>query len=198
MSDVPEYVLDRVFNAPRELVWKAWTDPELVAQWYGPNIETIIHGYDLKVGGAWLNEMKMGDKSDLSKMVFQEIVTEEKLVWLHSSVDENWDVAANQMMPDWPRTLLTTVTFTDEGGGTKVRLSQVPVDAAENEIAFFAKMMADMDGGWGGGYKNYRYAACGYAGIIFDNPIDLRCSGYSLDQNQFSSETCARPVKFWR
>jgi len=153
MSDVPEYVLDRVFNAPRELVWKAWTDPELVAQWYGPNIETIIHGYDLKVGGAWLNEMKMGDKSDLSKMVFQEIVTEEKLVWLHSSVDENWDVAANQMMPDWPRTLLTTVTFTDEGGGTKVRLSQVPVDAAENEIAFFAKMMANMDGGWGGGYK---------------------------------------------
>lgn len=153
MSDLPEYVLERVFNAPREMVWKAWTDPNIVAQWYGPNIETIIHGYDLKVGGAWLNEMKMGEKSDLSKMVFQEIVTAEKLVWLHLSVDENWDVAANKMMLDWPRTLLTTVTFVDEGTGTKVRLSQVPVDATEKESAFFAKMMANMDGGWGSGYK---------------------------------------------
>ena len=36
MSDLPEYILDRVFDAPREMVWRAWTDPEFLPRWYGP------------------------------------------------------------------------------------------------------------------------------------------------------------------
>ena len=43
MSELPEYVLDRIFDAPRPLVWRAWTDPQLLARWYGPGVETIIH-----------------------------------------------------------------------------------------------------------------------------------------------------------
>lgn len=152
MSELPEYILDRVFNAPREMVWRAWTDPELLARWYGPGVDTIIHKYDLKPGGEWRNEMKWGDKSDLSKMVFQEIVSQEKLVWLHSSTDADWNIAANPMMPDWPRVLLTTVTFKEAGSKTKVRMSMVPVEATEAEIACFAGAMAGMDNGWGKGF----------------------------------------------
>lgn len=152
MTDLPVYKFDRVFDAPLDMVWRTWTEPELLATWYGPGVETIIHAYDLRVGGVWLNEMKWGEKSDLSKMAFQEVVHQEKLVWLHSSTDVNWDVQANQMMPDWPRNLLTTVTFEDAGNQTKVCLTQVPVDATEAEITCFAKMMAGMDNGWGAGY----------------------------------------------
>jgi uncharacterized protein YndB with AHSA1/START domain len=47
MSDLPTYVLERVFDAPRELVWKTWTDPKLLPRWYGPNVETIIHRLEL-------------------------------------------------------------------------------------------------------------------------------------------------------
>ena len=68
MSELPEYVLDRIFEAPRELVWRAWTDPEILHRWYGPIIETIIHKFDLKPGGSWLNEMKWGGNSDFSKI----------------------------------------------------------------------------------------------------------------------------------
>ncbi len=153
MSELPKYILDREFDAPRDMVWRAWTDPELLARWYGPGVDTIIHKFDLKPGGMWLNEMKWGDKSDLSKMVFQEVVPQEKLVWHHSSTDADWNVATNQMMADWPRVLLTTVTFEDAGAKTNVRLTQVPLDATEAEIACFAGMMAGMDKGWGGGYK---------------------------------------------
>ena len=85
MTDLPEYVLEREFDAPRDMVWRAWTDPELLARWYGPNVETIIHKFDLKPGGVWLNEMKMGDKSMLSKMAFEEVSPPEKMVWLHST-----------------------------------------------------------------------------------------------------------------
>lgn len=154
MSDLPEYVLDREFDAPHELVWKAWTDPELVARWYGPNIETVIHQFDLSPGGAWLNEMKMGGNSMFSKIVFQEVIAPERMVWHHHScTDADWNDIENPMMPGWPRLLLTTVTFTASGDKTNVRLSQVPMDASDEEIACFAKAMANMDGGWGSGYK---------------------------------------------
>lgn len=58
MSDLPEYVLERIFDASRPLVWRAWTDPEVLASWYGPGVETIIHEFDHRTGGVWLNEMK--------------------------------------------------------------------------------------------------------------------------------------------
>ena len=151
MPDTAEYVFDRIFDAPRVMVWRAWTEPELLARWYGPGVETIIHGFDLKPGGAWLNEMRWGDKSDRSKMVFQEVVPEERLVWHHSSTDADWNIVTNPMMADWPRVLLTTVTFEDQGAQTKVRLTMVPLDATEAEIACFAGAMAGMDKGWGSG-----------------------------------------------
>ncbi|MCH9005993.1 MAG: SRPBCC domain-containing protein [Proteobacteria bacterium] len=152
MSELPEYKLERIFEAPRELVWRAWTDPELLHRWYGPGIETIIHNFDLKPGGSWLNEMKWGGKSDFSKMVFQEVTPPSMLVWHHSSTDSDWNIITSPMMADWPRVLLTTVTFEDMGNKTNVRLTQVPVDATDAEIACFAAAMAGMDKGWGGGY----------------------------------------------
>lgn len=152
MSDLPVYVYNRVFSADLSTVWKAWTDPELLATWYGPGVETIIHEYDLRAGGVWKNEMKWGEHRDLSRMDFLEVVEQEKIVWNHSSVDADWNVAPNQMMPNWPKVLLTTVTFTATDAGTKVRLEQVPVDASEAENACFAEMMGGMDNGWGKGF----------------------------------------------
>lgn len=153
MSEKTEYVLERTFDAPREMVWRAWTDPELLSRWYGPGIETIIHDFDLQPGGAWLNEMRWGENADFSKMVFQEVTQAEKLVWHHSSTDADWNIISSPMMADWPRVLLTTVTFEDLGDKTNVRLSQIPMDATDAEIACFAAMMDGMSKGWGGGYK---------------------------------------------
>lgn len=48
MSEIPEYLLERVFNVPREMVWRAWTDPEILHRWYTPNIETTIHENGLR------------------------------------------------------------------------------------------------------------------------------------------------------
>ena len=152
MSDLPEYVIDRKFDAPRALVWRAWTDPDILHRWYGPNVETVIHRFDLEPGGAWLNEMKFGGQSHYSRMDFEEVTPQERLVWRHASTDADWNVAPNAMMPDWPKVLLTTVTFTEQANSTSVRLAQTPLDATEAEIASFAASMSNMDGGWGSGY----------------------------------------------
>ncbi len=152
MSDLPEYIVERMFDAPRAMVWRAWTDPELLARWYGPGVDTIIHKFDLKPGGVWLNEMKWGDKSDLSKAVFQEVVPEQKMVWHHSSTDADWNTVSNPMMADWPRVLLTVVTFEDDGAKTKVTLTWTPLKASEAEKACFANVMGNMGKGWESGF----------------------------------------------
>ena len=153
MNDLPTYVLEREFNAPRELVWKTWTDPKLLPRWYGPNVETIVHQLDLKPGGLWLVEMKWGSNSHYQRVEYTEIKPPERLVWLHSSSDAAWNIIPSPMKQDWPRVLLTTVTFEQSAGGTKLRLTWVPHEASDVEIACFAAAMEGMGKGWGGGME---------------------------------------------
>jgi len=153
MSDRPIYVLERDFDAPRALVWKTWTDPELLARWYGPNVETIIHRLDVRPGGLWLNEMKWGDKSNYQRAEYTEIVAPERLVCLMSSTDADWNVIPSPMMADWPRVLLTTVTFEDAGGRTRMRLTWEPHEASEAEIICFAAAIESLGKGWSAGMK---------------------------------------------
>jgi len=152
MSEKPEFILDREFDAPRDLVWRVWTDPDLIPRWYGPTAQTIVHKFDLKPGGLWLGEMKWGDNSKFSKIIFQEVVPQEKLSWHDSSTDAEWKITASPMMPDWPRVMLITVTFEDVGTRTSVRLTMMPVDATEAENACFAAAMSGMGKGWGSGF----------------------------------------------
>ena len=81
------------------------------------------------------------------------MVPPERLVWLHSMSDADWNIVANPMMPDWPRVLLTTVTFEDAGGRTKMRLTWVPHEASAAETACFEAAIEGMDKGWGAGME---------------------------------------------
>jgi len=167
MSSNPSlYELERVFYAHVDQVWQAWSRPELISRWYGPNVETIIHKFDFRAGGVWLNEMSWLDKegkpcSDFSKMAFIEIEKHAKIIWHHASVDKDWKSFTNPMMPDWPRLLLTTFTFEEITGvetptttsATKVCLQQIPLDANDKENACFANMIPHMNNGWNAGYK---------------------------------------------
>jgi len=151
MTELPTYVLERVFDAPRALVWKTWTDPELLARWYGPNVETIVHRLDVKPDGLWLNEMKWGERSNYQRAEYTEVAPPERLVMLQSNTDADWNIAANPMMPDWPRVLLTTVSFEADGARTRMRLTWVPHEASQAEIACFAAAIDGMDKGWAAG-----------------------------------------------
>jgi uncharacterized protein YndB with AHSA1/START domain len=153
MTDLPSYVLDREFNAPPELVWKTWTDPKLLARWYGPNVETIIHKLDVKPGGLWLNEMKMGGRSSYQRAEYTEVDPPRRLVCLMSNTDSGWNIAPNPMMADWPRVLLTTVTLESSGARTSMRLTWVPYQATEAEIACFAAALGGLSHGWSAGME---------------------------------------------
>jgi uncharacterized protein YndB with AHSA1/START domain len=153
MSGLPTYVLERVFDAPRDLVWRTWTDPQLLPRWYGPNVETIVHRLELRPGGLWLVEMKWGGNSHYQRVEYTEVTPPERLVWMHSSSDAGWNIIASPMKLNWPRVLLTTVTFEEDGARTKLRLTWVPHEASDAEIACFAAAMDGMGKGWDAGMK---------------------------------------------
>src|SRR5260370_32009472 len=107
-----ELVLTRVFDAPRELVFKVWTDPKHVARWWGPHRFTNpVCELDLRPGGAILIHIRSPDGIVYPMTgVFQEVVPPERLVFTSAALDSD----GNPMFE-----VLTTVTFAVEGGKTQ-------------------------------------------------------------------------------
>ncbi|MEM8919983.1 MAG: SRPBCC domain-containing protein [Pseudomonadota bacterium] len=151
MGDLPVYVLERRFNASRDLVWRAWTEPDLLSHWFGPNIETIIHKFELEPGGLWLNEMRMGDTSMYQRAEFTEVTPTTRLCWLQGSSDADWNLIKTPNMPDWPLQMLTEVAFESDGDATQMRLEWTPFEASKAEIEAFAAAMDGLGKGWGAG-----------------------------------------------
>lgn len=129
-------VITRVFDAPRELVWKAWTDPEYITRWWGPRGFTApVARIDLRVGGTFLSCMRSPDGQEIwGTGVFREIVPPERLVFSDSFADEHGNaVPASHygFAGEWPLEMQIEVTLEEEGGRTKVTLRHIGMPAAE-------------------------------------------------------------------
>jgi len=111
-----EIVTTRLLDAPRELVFKVWTDPKHLPHWYGPNgFRTTIEEMDVRPGGEWRLVMHGPDGRDYrNRIVFSEVVPPERLVYRH--VPEPGTE---------PVTHQTIVTFVDRGGKTELTLRLV-------------------------------------------------------------------------
>ncbi|MEH2447796.1 MAG: SRPBCC domain-containing protein [Nostoc sp.] len=112
--------MTRVFNAPRELVFKVWTDPKHVVQWWGPKgFTTRVTELDLRPGGKWRYVMIGLDGTEYPvKGVFREIVPFERIV-TSDEFDEGFEKVMNA---DLPRGIVMTALFEDLGSNTKLRL----------------------------------------------------------------------------
>ena len=106
----------RVFDAPRELVFDVWTDPNHIANWWGPRgFTTTTHVMDVRPGGEWRFIMHGPDGTDYdNEIVYLEVVRPERLVYTHGPAPI-FDV---------------TVTFTEEGGKTRVTMRSIFASAA--------------------------------------------------------------------
>ena len=111
-------VITRVFDAPRSLVFKAWTDSEHLARWYGPKGFTLTHcKIDLRPGGAYRYCMRSPEGNDhWLQGVYREIVEPEKLVCTYAWADGNGNATR-------PETVLA-LTFAEQDGKTALTLHQ--------------------------------------------------------------------------
>ena len=131
-------VIDRTFDAPQELIWQMWTDPDHFKKWYGPKGFTVpVAELDVRVGGKRLVCMEMQTPDGSMKMwttgEHTDIVPTERLVYTESPADENGHVVSPSMMgmPEgYPATTEVTVLLEDLDGRTKMVLTHAGVPAA--------------------------------------------------------------------
>jgi len=147
------FVISRVLDAPRELVWKVFTDPAHMKQWWGPKGFTVIaSNMDLRPGGTYHYGLKAPDGSPMwGKFVYREITPPERLVFLSSFSDEAGGVTRHPMAPKWPLQMLSTFTFEDmPDGKTRFTVSWRAINATEEETAIFNSSHPSMRQGWSG------------------------------------------------
>jgi uncharacterized protein YndB with AHSA1/START domain len=148
-----DFVISRVFDAPRNLVWQAFTEPERMRQWWGPKgVKVVKSKMDLRVGGSYHYGMEMPDgKVMWGKFVYREITPPQKLVLINSFSDEAGGLTRHPLSPTWPLQMLSTFTFDEEPGGkTRFTIRWAPYDATEEERKTFDAGHASMTQGWGG------------------------------------------------
>jgi uncharacterized protein YndB with AHSA1/START domain len=148
-----DFVISRTFDAPRDLVWKAFTEPERMKHWWGPKGFTVIASkMDFRPGGTYHYGMRAPDGSAMwGKFVYREISPPERMVFINSFSDEARGITRHPMAPTWPLQMFSIFTFEDVGGGkTKLTVRWSPHHATEEERKTFAASHDSMRGGWGG------------------------------------------------
>jgi uncharacterized protein YndB with AHSA1/START domain len=118
-----EIFLTRVFDAPRDLVWSAWTEPRHLIHWWGPKgFTNTFQEINVKPGGVWRFIMHGPDGRDYqNKIIFDEVVKPERLVYSHNG-DEGEPVRFQ-----------TTVTFAERGDKTELTMRMVFPSTAERD-----------------------------------------------------------------
>jgi uncharacterized protein YndB with AHSA1/START domain len=146
------FVISRVFAAPRELVFEAWTDPEHLVRWFGPKGFTMpACSLDLRPGGIFHYSMKSPDGHEMwGKWTFREIVVSEKIVLVSSFSDARGGVMRHPMSATWPLETLSTTTLTENAGKTALTIEWSPINATEAERKTFDESHVGMQQGWNG------------------------------------------------
>jgi uncharacterized protein YndB with AHSA1/START domain len=147
-----EFVSSRVFDAPRELVWKAFTEADRLRHWWGPKGLTMLScEIDLRPGGLFHYGMRTPDGHEMwGKWVFREIVPQERLVYVVSFSDARGGVTRHPMSATWPLEVLGTTSFADQGARTLVTNRGMPINATEEERKTFYSSFEGMTQGFNG------------------------------------------------
>jgi uncharacterized protein YndB with AHSA1/START domain len=148
-----DFVISRVLDAPRDLVWQCFTDPKHMKQWWGPKgVKILKSEMDLRVGGTYHYGMVTPDgKVMWGKFVYREITPPKKLVLINSFSDEAGGLTRHPLSPTWPMEMYSVFTFEEaDAGKTKFTVRWSPHNATEEERKTFDAGHDSMTQGWGG------------------------------------------------
>ncbi|MFZ6182600.1 SRPBCC domain-containing protein [Nannocystis pusilla] len=159
-----EFVLTRTFAAPRELVYRALTEAERLAKWWGPkNFEMQSRRLDLRPGGHYHYCMRAPDGGEMfGKFTYVEIDPPTRLVFTNAFADAEGNTVRPPFEDDWPHEILHTITLTEQDGKTTVTLRGVPHNATPAQRATFLAGHKSMDGGYSSSFAELaRHLAAG-------------------------------------
>ena len=148
----PEFSLTRAFDAPRALVFKAWTQAGHLARWWGPaGFDVVRCEMDLRPGGTFLYGLRGPDGGTMfGRWLFRDVSAPASLEFLAAFCDEQGHPRRHPFAPEWPLEMLSTLRFIEDDGRTTIALTAVPFEATPRECEVFAAATGSMAEGWKG------------------------------------------------
>lgn len=146
------FVITRTFAAPRERVFRAWTDRDELQSWFGPKgFTTEVLAFDLRVGGRLFYHMHNSAGAEMWGIwIFREITAPSRLVFVQSFANAAGEIIRAPFFKDWPREMLTTLEFAETAGRTTLAMTSAPIQPTDQERAAFRGAFGSMQQGWGG------------------------------------------------
>jgi uncharacterized protein YndB with AHSA1/START domain len=151
-----QFVINRTFDAPIEVMYEMWTNPKHFSKWLAPTgMSMKFIRADIKTGGNTFYEMTDGKSLRMwGRAHYLEIVKPNRLVYTQQFCDEKENISRHPMAPIWPETMLTTVTLHEEGPDrTRVTITwDTHGKVTPEELDFFIKARGGMTQGWTGSF----------------------------------------------
>jgi uncharacterized protein YndB with AHSA1/START domain len=146
------FFITRVFKAPRERVWQAWSDAASLQQWWGPQGCTVeALRFEFRPGGFFHYAMKFaGAPTWWGRFNYREIVAGERIVWLNSFANAQCGIARAPFSDVCPLENENTETFTEKDGITTVSLRALPFGETPAEHQYFEDLKPSLEQGYGG------------------------------------------------
>lgn len=153
--DAERFTFSRTVDTPRDFVFQVWTDPDHLRKWWGPKGFTVREArVDLRPGGLFLYCLLAPDGSEMwGRFVYREIVEPERLVFVSSFSDPDGGVTIHPLNSNWPREMLSNITFEESKGKTAVTVEWAPINATKVEWEAFRAGMKSMQQGWTGTFE---------------------------------------------
>ncbi|NSL85578.1 SRPBCC family protein [Chitinophaga solisilvae] len=144
-----DFSLVHVCNAPRSLVFKAFSNADALNEWWGP-VETnnSVISLDFRPGGIFHFSMEAGGHVSYGRFLFHQIIPDELLEFTNAFADEKAQVVKPPFDLDFPLEIFYRIVFTEEKGKTTLTLTGYPVDATPEEAAGFRSIRGSMDQGF--------------------------------------------------
>ena len=152
-SKKEDLIVTRIIDAPLEMVWKAWTEPEQMMRWWGPKYYTSPScKIDLRVGGKYVFAMKapteQGGQVSYTSGVYKRIVPMERLEFTQGLSDADGNPIDPQqagMPPDFPKEIYTVVTFKTKGDMTELVITEDGWTMSQMYVYSYAGMQQQLD-----------------------------------------------------
>jgi len=145
------FTITRIFPAPRDALFRAFTEPARMARWWGPKGFAIAEWKgEPKAGGTYLYCLRSPNGTEMWGRLRYREVTPERIVAINSFSDPDGNVTRHPMSPTWPRETLSVIEFAERDGGTAVTVTWTPHEPTAEERETFDGAHESMRGGWTG------------------------------------------------
>jgi uncharacterized protein YndB with AHSA1/START domain len=153
----PSFEIKRVFAAPLDRVWKAWSERDQFAKWWGPkgcSLEVSL--LEFRAGGFFHYAMKSENAPAMwGRFNYREIIPHERIVWLNSFANEKCGIARAPFSELCPLEIENSVAFVEQAGTTRMTLNAEPFGASAEEVKYFAELCSSgsLEQGYGGTFE---------------------------------------------